>query len=571
MPSSIPRLEWKQQRTLATGLVLVAAGVLGLVGNLSQLELLRNSCLVVLGVILFGFTIGGFAGWLIGWTDVPRRRLWLTLLLTWAMTPLVVQLAAWDSLWGRLSWLSALNQVTYAAWFKGLAAVVWVQAFASIPWFALLMVAARDTVSATPEEEAQLQLSLGQIFVRVSLRRHMTLFVLIAAMVGLRFFEQIEVSDVYQIRTWPEVWYLGFALGQFEGWGLGQGATSLAQYLFGTNLSPDAWGTVSTSLNEVNAVSPHASYRVMVFLVALVLGSALILWHTIRRWLTILPSWDWQPEGRLMTHRRWAWTVYLFAVLGLPQIVIWTNLVIRSGLRVSQLGDDTHRVWSITIFWQRLVSATSDYWDPMMWSWLIGVVAAIGTVTIALCLGWWAYRGTTTSTIVILMAIASLIIPAPLVSVLWYRLLNQSAFPWLDTLAQTSILGPCLAIGLKQLGWALLATLVLYRQQPKSWREDMAMSGQGAWSAFWHLGIRIPIPFYVALLLVLAMSGAGDLSASFATLPAGLDTFPRRLLGDLHSGAGGNVAAACLLQIAAVLMISSMIVIVCFRRQGAIR
>lgn len=569
MPSSRPRIRGTSEYALLVGCLLFAVGLIGLVGNFPQVDLLRNSCLVVLGVLLFGFTFGGFAGWLIGWTDVPWRRVWLTLLLTWAMTPLVVQLAAWDSLWGRLSWLAAMNQVTYAAWFKGIAAVIWVQALASVPWFALLVVAARYTVSATPEEEAQLQLSLWQIFVRVSLRRHVALFFLIAMIVGLRTFEQIEVSDVYQIRTWPEVWYLGFALGKFEGWGIGQGATSLFQFLFGTNLSFDAWGTVSTT--DVSPTSPNAFIQVAASLVALLVGSVLIMLYAIQRWLRIVPSWDWQPEGRLMTQGRWGWTLYLLLVVGLPQVAIWTNLVIRAGFRVSPTGTEMHREWSFPIMWQRLGAATNDYMDPLIWSWLIGVVAAIATVVVAMIVGWMAYRRTVASTLVLLFAIGSMLIPAPLVSVLWYRLLNHSPFPWLDTLAQTSILGPVLAIGLKHLGLALLAALVLYRQQPKSWREDMQLNGQGSWTQFWHLGLRVPVRFYLTLLLVLAMSGAGDLSTSFATLPPGLDTFPRRMLGDLHSGAGGNVAAACLMQIGVVIVVSTGVVCGSLRRNGSMR
>ncbi|MDP1561421.1 MAG: hypothetical protein Q8M16_08500 [Pirellulaceae bacterium] len=541
------------------GLVLLVLGVLGLVNAVPQAELLWNSLVVVTGSLAIGAILGGFAGWLIGWTDVSGRRWWLALLLAWAMTPLVVQLAAWDSLWGRLSWFAALNEVTYSRWFEGLAAVLWVQAFASVPWIALLVIAARPTVSTSSEEEAQQQWSLVGVFFRVTLPRHAALFLLILLVVGLRTFEQIEVSDVYQIRTWPEVWYLGFALGTFEGWGSGTGTTSFLQFLFGSELSTQAWGT--TQETPANATAIYPVWQVIPSLLAFCSGFGLLTVHGLTQWFRVLPSWDWQPERRLATMNHWRWNLFLFGTVAVPPLVILSNLLIRCGLRVnfSNVNNAAERRWSWETLGQRLGTALTDYHEPMIWSWLIGLVSGILVCLISVCLAWWAYRRIGATIVVLVLAATSLIVPAPLVSLLWYRCLNLSPWEWLDVLAQTSILGPVLAIGLKTLGLALLYCLVIFRQQPAAWREDMEMCGQGGWSQFWHLGVRIPWLWHVSLLLILTMIGAGDLSASFATLPPGLDTLPRRLLGDLHSGASGNVAAACLLQMGAVALVSVLI------------
>ncbi len=561
MASADSRSRSTSLRWQGLGLALVLFGLFGLASSITQADLLWNSALVVTGSVGFGAVLGGFAGWLIGWTDVPFRRLWLTLLLTWAMTPLVVQLAGWDALWGRLSWLAALNQVTYAAWFKGLAAVIWVQAFACVPWIALLVVAARHSVSTSPEEESQLQLHLWQVFQRVSVRRHAALFSLIAVVVGLRSFEQIEVSDVYQIRTWPEVWYLGFALGKFEGLGTDGGAGNFFQFLFGSDLATNGWGTISAT-NGTDAAVVRI-WEVAASLLALVSGLGLIIVHGVWAWFQVLPNWDWQPARRLAIYRRVRWCFFLFLVVAVPQLVIWSNLVIRCGLRVAQTGDDAVRGWSWQVMAQRLQTAAIDYQEPIIWSWLIGLVAGVSVACIGICTAWASFRCASARLIAVLVAAISLMIPSPLVSLLWYRILHHSPFPWLDEMAQTSILGPVLAVGFKHLGIALLYGLVLFQQQPAAWREEMQLNRQGTWSQFWHLGFRVPLLFHLLLVGVLTMSGAGDLSASFATLPPGLDTLPRRLLGDLHSGAGGNVAAACLLQISSILLASLLVNFCC--------
>ncbi len=539
------------------GLVLFVLGTIGLINAVPQADLLWNSLVVVAGSVTIGSILGGFAGWLIGWTDIPGRRWWITLLLTWAMTPLVVQLAAWDSLWGRLSWLAVLNEVTYARWFEGLAAVLWVQGSASVPWFALLVVAARHTVSATCEEEAQLQWSLPQVFIRVSLPRHLTLFLLIGLVVGLRTFEQIEVSDVYQIRTWPEVWYLGFALGTFEGWGAGTGTTGLWPFLFGTELSSQAWGTAQEA--RAPAFGTYQVWQLGAGMLASCIGFGLLFVNGLWQWFRVLPNWDWQPVRRLATLKQWGWNLYLLATIAMPQVVIWANLFVRSGLGISRSETGLERGWSWQLLTQRLSTAMTDYRDPMIWSWLIGLVAAILVSQVSVTLAWVAYRRRLATMIVFIVAVFSLMIPAPLVSLLWYRLLNLSPWDWLDVLAQTSILGPVLAIGLKSLGMALLYWIVIFRQQPAAWREEMHLNGQGIFPQFWHLAVRVPWLAHLSLLLILTMIGAGDLSASFATLPPGLDTLPRRMLGDLHSGASGNVAGACLLQVGLVLFGSTLL------------
>jgi ABC-type Fe3+ transport system permease subunit len=541
--------------------LLALAGLVGLLLLLPRADLVGNSLLVVGGAMGLGLTLGGMAGWLLGWTDLPGRRWWMALVLAWAMTPLIVQLAAWDSLWGRLSWLSALHQVNYAPWFRGVPAVVWVQGCACIPWVALLVMAARFTVSGSVEDEAQLLMPVGQVFYRVTLPQHRSLWWVLAAVVGLRVFEQIEVSDVYQVRTWPEVWYLGFALGQFEGWGSGNPLHAWWDFLFGLRLSDQAWGTGARLEAGGLPIGLARSLGIAGALGALVLGGGISLLRGLQRWLRVLPNWDWLPHRRLRMVAPGIWQGYLVVTILVPLLIIVSNLVIRGGLRVAHTQGQVDRHWSLVELAHRLGMAATDYRDPMLWSWLIGFVAAVVVWGLGLA---WAWRQSRPGLAgrrlgrlgMILVATISLATPAPLVSLGWYRLLNFSQWDWLHQAAQVSILGPVLALAFKQLGFAILFWWVVLRQQPPAWREDMCLQGVPGGVQFWHLAIRAPAGVHILFLAVVTLMGAGDLSTSFATLPPGLDTFPRRLLGDLHAGASGQVAAACLLQIGLVLIVA---------------
>ncbi len=534
------------------GAVLTLLGFAGLVSSLHKPDLLWNSLLVVGGSLLIAVPLGGWVGWALAWTQIPGRRLWMALILAWAMTPLVIQLAAWDSLWGRLSWISVLTTVDYAPWFRGVSAVIWVQGLASVPWVALLILATRHTVSTSVEEAAQLEMPLWQVLPRVTWPQYRALWVLVSLFVGFRVFEQFEVTDVYQVRTWPEVWYLGFALGQFDGWGTANLGTvgSLWTFLFGGQLSESAWGTTTPS--ELALPHRFGNWWIAASLVALVGGWGVMLGSGLKTWLQVRRTWQWQPEIQLQVQRPWRWNVMLFLIVLLPQGVIWANLVIRAGLRVATQSGEVIRQWHWNHLSEVLWKAAGDYGQPLFWSWCIGLVAAFVVWSLAVPTAWFGHRHRLGSTIVLLMAIVSFAVPSPLVSLIWYQVLNLNSWEWLNDLANRSILGPVVALAFKQLGVGLVYWWIVFRQQPQAWREEMQLSNVGPIGQFWHLALRVPLSGHVFFLVILTIIGAGDLSTTFATLPPGLDTLPRRLMGDLHSGASAQVAAACLIQLTGV-------------------
>ena len=180
--------------------------------------LLWNSALVTGGSLAISLPLGAVVGWLLGWVQVRGRTVWLSLLVAWAATPLIIQVSAWDALWGRLSWWAAIDQVRYLRWFDGPLAVIWIHGFANLPWAALFFTLSRQWLAGDTERFGQTRMDLCRTMLLVSFPRLLFVFLTSAVLIGLRTFEQFDVTDVYQVRTWAEIWYLGFSLGEFDAW-----------------------------------------------------------------------------------------------------------------------------------------------------------------------------------------------------------------------------------------------------------------------------------------------------------------------------------------------------------------
>ncbi|GEM_PF-2454640 len=558
------------------GLVFLGAMlvVLGGVGSLllgGYPKLLANSSFVVLGSLAISLSLGSIAGWIVGWTDVPWRRFWISLLIAWLATPLIVQISGWDSLWGRLSWWSAATSINYTRWIDGYLAVILIHGLANTPWVALTLLAGRSVISTDPEQFAATQVSAWTNFWRISVPTHLAIFLSAALLVGLKVFEQFEVTDVYQVRTWAEVWYLGFSLGQYdslsslgtlewfsqlaqmqEGPWPGQNAVPILEAGQGgatANGTPAQFQTQSTTDSGLAALFP---------LLMIIVGLILLAVSALRQWFPARPSVDSVNQGQIPLHRKLVPLTMLSVIVLLPQLINWLNLLIRSGLRIVQVDGTVQRQWSFSNVLNMLWFCAQDYYGAVCWSLIIGVLSATLVWGLAVPWSWLGRRSWWWTATALLVSALSLAIPAPMVSLVWYRVLFLSDSTWLSYAATTSVIGPVMAIVMKNLGFGLVFWLILFRKQPLELEDDMKMMGASAWTRFSQLGLLANVPAHLGFLLVATILGAGDLAASFATLPAGIDTLPRRILGDLHAGAGDQVAGICLLQIAFVLSLSAV-------------
>lgn len=539
------------QLTILTGITLIVLAVL-LGGFQAQFpQLLWNSLTVTLGSLVISLGLGSLAGWLVGWTQMPGRRFWLTLLLVWAATPLIIQVSAWDALWGRLSWLTALGQTPYQRWFEGRMAVIWVHGFANLPWVALLFAIARFWIPGDLERYALSHGSWLQTMFRVSLPRLTAVFLLAALLVSLRTFEQFAVSDVYQVRTWAEIWYLGFSLGEFDSWTGGvvpsweQLSRILGAPFPNTGTAPSQPEPVLPSAPDM-PVLPGLLTPVLLFS-----GMLLTTVGALSQFLNLRQTAQHYDATRLPVGKAGALSL-LSIFVGLPMAVMIANLILRVGVGAEMVDQTPVVRWTFGNALEMMRYSWSDYLEAAGWSYLMGFAAAAVVSLLGLTTSWSVRNRSALANGISLLALALLTIPSPLISLACYRWLNLSSVDPIRDAAALSILSPTVALVWKYAGLVILVWQVILSAEARE-REDLLKLSSLSWpKAFFRFALRRYAGILVGLTAFLTLVMAGDLATTFATVPPGMDTFPRRILGDLHAGAGSQVAAACLWQMLAI-------------------
>jgi iron(III) transport system permease protein len=84
---------------------------------------------------------------------------------------------------------------------------------AAVPWVVLIVGAALRNVEPELEEAALVEGSPWQVLWRVTLRRSAAAILATALWISVAVAGEITVTDMWQLRTYAEMVYIGFALG----------------------------------------------------------------------------------------------------------------------------------------------------------------------------------------------------------------------------------------------------------------------------------------------------------------------------------------------------------------------
>jgi len=269
-------------------------------------------------------------------------------------------------------------------------------------------------------------------------------------------------------------------------------------------------------------------------LVGLLMGFA--LWNRSQRWASD------SPTGPAHASRsRWTWAVLpVLAGLSLPAPI---------GLLIASLETAAPVRRFLTL-----------HLDGLAWSLATAGGAAAITVVIAFAalsvekvkLVGRALSGLMHTTIFLAM-----FLPGSIVAVALLKLLTS--------------MGP--AAGLRQ-SWAVVSAgqaarfagiaLILLRLardgREKHLSEMAAVDGAGPVKAWLYVHLPRSWPVLVGAFLVVAMFSVTELPASMVLLPAGLASFPQRLLNQMHYARDQQVIASCLILLAAYLVLSAAVV-----------
>lgn len=495
------------------GSVAVGAVLLGLLLAGSRVE--RQALLATLGLGIGAGVISLSLGVWLAWSIYARgcRGLALGWLLLAAVLPIYWHLAAWDSLFGRLGWWTAVGNAPLQLALPNWLAAVWVHGVAGIAPAAGLILLFLINSGRVAEEQALVDASPRSVFWRVTLPRLWPAACLTFGWCLLTTSREIAVTDIYRIGTVAEQVYLGFALGQFD------------QLL---SLWPEGDQALSLRL-----------YLVTVLALAAVAGGVVA---GISRWQWSGEHWDgWRyRQGR---GAGWAVSLILLLVLLVPLV----SLLFRCGLRVKLVGGQPQAIWSLSDLAVSLARGWEESQQELGWSLAIGVCTATLLLGCGVAAAGMARRGGWLGGLFFSSLILTLGMPGPVCGLLVARFWNLLEFPWAWLLADRTILLPVLASFL--FCWPLAGLLIywLLRMTPRELEEAASVQGASSRVVFWTILVGGNWRRLAGVWLLLMVMVLGELSAQQMVVAPGIDTLPRQLLGWMHAGVDELAAASSLL------------------------
>lgn len=476
--------------------------------------LLWQSAGLALAAALVAIPVGSALAWLLVRTDLPARQGLRCLLLASVAIPLYLHAAAWDAGFGQQGWWQLrTSSVGVAPLLTGFRGAAWVHGIAAIPWVTLIVGAELWLAPRDLEDAALLDGTQRQIAVEFSLRQISGAIVAALLWIVVTVSGEMTVTDLYQVRTYAEELYVGFALDPMEDT---------------ANFQPALVGVLPG----------------VVLLGWLMLSALLIGWQI---WPSQHASLDWSGPRRGQLGR-WRWPSILFAYI-VPLVLITVpllNLLYQCGLTVQLDGDQRVRGWSLLKTVQLCCAAPGRYREELGWSLLLAQSSSLVAVVLSVLLAWWARRRRLARILAACLAAVLFALPAPLLALGVIQIFQATDNPWAARLYSQSITAPLIVLVAKCLPIVLLLIWNGFSRMNSDSIDSARLAGAGGWRQL----VSIVVPQHGNLIacawLVGVIIGLGDLAASILTVPPGVTTIAIRIFGLMHYGVEDQLAAICL-------------------------
>ena len=263
--------------------------------------------------------------------------------------PLYLQTAGWDSGFGAQGWFHTLGrQLQRPPLLAGWRGAVWVHGMFAISWVTLIVSIGIQSIPRELEEAASLDGGMWQTLRCIAIPYVIPSLIVAAVWIFVTTAGEITVTDVYQIRTYAEELYIGYARNVPEA--LSKVAPLQISRWFGVVLT--AWLTLGT------------------------LAVCVWLWparstHSTRN------AYEYE-----LRHFRWPIGIAVGLFFAFWCGVPVGNLLYQLGITVSQVGDERIRGWSLVKGAKLLASAPGSFQEELGWTLLISQAAALAAILI---------------------------------------------------------------------------------------------------------------------------------------------------------------------------------------------
>ena len=530
-PAILPKNTQRSGLLLLVGAATVAVILLCFSPRTRVLSL--NTFWLSCGTCLIALPIGIFLSLLLTRTDVPGKRIALAALGSLLFIPLYLQCAGWQAAFGTQGWytlvFSPLNTSPILAGWWG---AIWVHAMAAIPWVVLIVAGSLYFVDPAIEESALIDSPSWKVIWHVTLPQSIGGSLAASLWVFVTTAGEITITDLFAVRTLAEDLYTGFYLGD-------------------------------TILEAELGFLPAISLFVILFLAA---------WILSKRLLGNSPS--------VSVHRRWIfhlgrWRIFatilligmLLFIIGIPII----SLIYHAGVTVEQFEEGRVRTWTLMQFLQT-IGFSFDVLRPVRrhaaeFCWTFGIAALASTTAVILAAGLsWIARGNSKSALAVMFVTAGLFaVPGPMVGQSIITLLNQRDIPFLIWLYDRSIFAPWLAMLVRCLPLCILMMWHALRTVSPATLDAAAADGATSMHRFLLVAVPQRLPALACAWIIGMAIAVADLGTVILVVPPGVDLLSVRIFGLLHAGVENEVAGICLINFAAVAIITWTAIIVAKR------
>jgi iron(III) transport system permease protein len=471
--------------------------------------LVENTLLLIAGTLAISIPIGTVLAVALFRTDLYFRRAAVAILSLLLVIPLFLQAAAWQAGFGASGWFTLLTASPYqAGLLEGWRGAIWVHAVAAIPWVTMIVGASVRLVETELEEMALLDGSPWQVFRRVTFRQALPAIGLSAVWVAIGVATEMTVTDLFQtgatrLRTYAEEIYTQFALGTDPG--------------------------------------PPPTALVGVAVTGCLVLLAVLVCNAVGRWR---PQLSPRPPlvYRLGRWRGLASGLMAAAVLAMVGIPI-VSLIYKAGVTLTPAGNDVSRGWSLMRCAELVAESPVRYDRELSWSLLIAAVAACCAMAVAVPLGWLARRGPWGGLPALILAVATLSVPGPLVGLALIAVFDWPSLPALNVLYDRSLVVVSSAQAIRAFPVAMFIVWHALRSVPNELLDAAALDGAGSWTRFWRIAFPLRWPALAAAWLAAFVVAIGELSATIMVTPPGVDTLGTRVAQMLHFNIQNELAA----------------------------
>ena len=439
------------------------------------------------------------------------------------VVPLYVQATAWQAGFGASGWLTLLAAAPYqTGLLEGWTGAIWVHAMAAIPWVTLIVGASLRFTEPELEELALLDGSAWQTLRLVTLRQALPAIGLAAVWVAITVATEMTVTDLFQtgatrLRTFAEEIYTQFAL----------------------------------------ATEPGPPPTALV-------GALLIGCLTLLAMLLCLSAGGWRPqlsERPPLVYRwgHWRWFAsalicgFVLLMVGVP----FASLIYKAGILTTPVGNEFVRSWSLARCWQLVAETPERYRQEIKWSLAISAAAACGALAVSVPLGILARRGRRWGLPALLIAVAAVATPGPLVSLALIALFNHPSLPALNSLYDRSIAVVSAAQTVRALPVTMLIVWYSLQSIPHELLDAAAIDGAGCWTRFCRVILPLRWPTFALAWLAAFIVAIGDFSSTMVA-PPGVDTLSARVAQMLHFNIQNELAGLCLFLMIAAAVVASL-------------